>query len=339
MAGIFQPSDSAGNLARSFYVHVEQDLRKYLVWVQAPRVLPCWRSRNGCSLPTSVCLSVCLSVPGSCVQCSGPCSPLAVHRWWEGRAASTSQHGVDVQRCHGALAGARHIPGTVAGKGSLWLRSRLSQRGDVGGGGCLPAPGGLLLLCGNEVMSAPGGNRAGARAAGGSAQGCLPCPSPAPGEGLDMPVVCSEMWAAQRALTHCAPFLPRDHRDDSKRQHCLYVWCHGDEALACWQGPQPRQRAGAGQCPGEVLCLLLLPREMGSNLGVPTVPWVRSVWYPVLYWESWALAGACPHEDVPLLPRHCLTVPAVPNSVCLAADCRWEGSPGRCGSGRLGAVH
>lgn len=58
MVGIFQPSDSAGNLARSFYVHVEQDLRKYLVWVQAPRVLPCWRSRNGCSLPTSVCLSV-----------------------------------------------------------------------------------------------------------------------------------------------------------------------------------------------------------------------------------------------------------------------------------------
>lgn len=57
-AGIFQPSDGAGNLARSFYVHVEQDLRKYLVWVQAPQVLPCWRSRNGCSLPTSVCLSV-----------------------------------------------------------------------------------------------------------------------------------------------------------------------------------------------------------------------------------------------------------------------------------------
>lgn len=57
-AGIFQPSDGAGNLARSFYVHVEQDLRKYLVQVQAPRVLPCWRSRNGCSLPTSVCLSV-----------------------------------------------------------------------------------------------------------------------------------------------------------------------------------------------------------------------------------------------------------------------------------------
>lgn len=125
-------------------------------------------------------LSVCLSVPGSCVQCSGPCSPLAVHPWWEGRATSTSQHGVDVQRCHGALAGARHIPGTVAGKGSLWLCSRLSQRGDVGGGGCLPAPGGLLLLCGNEVMSAPGGNRAGARAAGGSAQGVPPLSFPRP---------------------------------------------------------------------------------------------------------------------------------------------------------------
>lgn len=58
VSGFSQPSDSAGNLARSFYVHVEQDLRKYLVRVQAPQVLLCWRSRNGCSLPTSVCLSV-----------------------------------------------------------------------------------------------------------------------------------------------------------------------------------------------------------------------------------------------------------------------------------------
>lgn len=77
----------------------------------------------------------------------------------------------------------------------------------------------------------------------------------------------------------------------------------------------------------------LLPREMGSNLGVHTVPWVRSVWCPVLDWGSWALAGPCPHEDVPLLPRHCLTVLALPNSDCPAADTRWEGSPGRCGSG------
>lgn len=179
MAGIFQPSDSAGNLARSFYVHVEQDLRKYLVWIQAPQVLPCWRSRNGCSLPTSVCLSV----PGSCVRCSGPCSPLAVHPWWEGRAAFPSQHGVGAQPCHGAVAGARRIPGTAAGKGNLWLCSRLSQRGDAGGGGCLPAPGGLLLLCGNEVMSVPGGNGTGARAAGGVPKGCLPCPSPPQAKG------------------------------------------------------------------------------------------------------------------------------------------------------------
>lgn len=179
MAGIFQPSDSAGNLARSFYVHVERDLRKYLVWVQAPRVLPCWRSRNGCSLPTSVCLSVCQSVSAweLCVVLQA-LLPLAVHPLWEGRAASTSQHGAGVQLCHGAVAGAGHIPGTVAGKGSPWLCSRLSQRGNVGGGGCLPAPGGLLLLSGNEVMSVPGGNGTAARAAGGVPEGCLPSPSP-----------------------------------------------------------------------------------------------------------------------------------------------------------------
>lgn len=29
------------------------------------------------------------------------------------------------------------------------------------------------------------------------------------GKGLDMPVVHSETWAAQRALTHCARFPPQ----------------------------------------------------------------------------------------------------------------------------------
>lgn len=180
-AGIFQPSDGAGNLARSFYVHVEQDLRKYLVWVQAPRVLPCWRSRNGCSLPTSVCLSV----PGSCVWRSGPCLPLAVHPQWEGRAASASWHRADVEPCCRAMLGARHIPSTVTGQGNPWSCSWLPWRGEgwgssMGWGGCLPVPGWVPLLCGDEVTSAPAGTRRGTGREcgqlGGTPGGCLPCP-------------------------------------------------------------------------------------------------------------------------------------------------------------------
>lgn len=105
------------------------------------------------------------------------------------------------------MPGARHIPGTVASQGNPWPCCRLPQRGEVwgsgvGGGGCLPAPGGELpLLCGDEVMSAPAGtgegNRTGARVAWGSAWGVpLLSPLPTPGKELDMPVVCREMWAA-----------------------------------------------------------------------------------------------------------------------------------------------
>lgn len=39
---------------------------------------------------------------------------------------------------------------------------------------------------------------------------------PRPSKGLDMPVVYSEMRAARQALTHCALFLPWDHRGDSR---------------------------------------------------------------------------------------------------------------------------
>lgn len=78
-------------------------------------------------------LSVCLLVPGSCMRCSGPCSPLAVHPWREGRAASASWHGADVEPCrgqgtspalwpgrgtHGAAAG---CPSGVRSGGAAWV--------------------------------------------------------------------------------------------------------------------------------------------------------------------------------------------------------------------------
>lgn len=122
-------------------------------------------------------LSVCLSVSAwelcallRALLASG-CASLV------GEEGMHSRHGV-LQPCHGATAGARRIPGTVAGKGNLWL---CSPAGQHGWGRCLRAPAGLLLLCGNEVMSVPGGN--GARAAGGVPKGCLPCPSPPQAKG------------------------------------------------------------------------------------------------------------------------------------------------------------
>lgn len=67
-------------------------------------------------------LSVCLSVPQSYVWCSGPCLVSAVHPEQERRAAAACRH-----------AGARRIPSTVTGQGSLRLCSQLP--GGVSSGG------------------------------------------------------------------------------------------------------------------------------------------------------------------------------------------------------------
>ncbi|KAM9604081.1 PDZ and LIM domain protein 7 isoform 9-T9 [Morphnus guianensis] len=80
-------------------------------------------------------LSVCLSVPGSCMRCSGPCSPSAVHPWREGRAASASRHGADVEPCRGqgaspALWPGRGTHGRAAGcRGGLTPGGKAAQAG------------------------------------------------------------------------------------------------------------------------------------------------------------------------------------------------------------------
>lgn len=168
--GIFHSSDGAGNLARSFYVHVKQDLRKYLVPVQAPQVLPCWRSRNGCSLPTSVCLSV----PGSRIPCLGPCSPLAVHPYQEGKAASASQHWAGVEPCIEPLQGQGTFPAPWLDE-NLWPCSTLLWQGEVRGSS---VGGSWWLLCGDEVMSAGRGMRCECGWLWRTSRGCLLCPPP-----------------------------------------------------------------------------------------------------------------------------------------------------------------
>lgn len=85
--------------------------------------------------PAHVCLSVC--------QCLGAvCSALAVHPWWEGRAASTSSTGLTFSRAMEPSRAKAHPWHHGQGKGSLWLCSRLSQRDDmVGAGVSLPRQG------------------------------------------------------------------------------------------------------------------------------------------------------------------------------------------------------
>lgn len=80
-------------------------------------------------------LSVCLSVPGSCLWRSRPCSPSAVHPRREGRAASASWHGADVELCHSHAGGKAHpgqhghAPGCAGGVragGAAWVGAGVS---------------------------------------------------------------------------------------------------------------------------------------------------------------------------------------------------------------------
>jgi len=145
-----------------------------LVRVQAPRVLPCWRNRNGYSLPTFVCLSVCQCLGAAC----GARGPARLRlRIPDGRGGQALLPGTGLTSSHAAEPGPRRIPGTVAVLPAAPAGRGLGQR--RGWGPVSPCPGGLPLLCGDEVTSAPAGSDRGAGPEWRRLQGS-PVPLPVP---------------------------------------------------------------------------------------------------------------------------------------------------------------